>query len=143
VNLEKQYCTFFVNGLLLGIESTQVKEIVFESCVIEVPLAPRTVAGLINHRGEIVTAIDMRRQLEFPDDEKSQSSTTIFVRCKEEVFGLVVDGIGDVLSVSSQDFESPPESLRGVAKEMIIGAYKLPDRLLLPLDLDKIGRIPS
>jgi purine-binding chemotaxis protein CheW len=139
VSPEKQYCTFFVNGLLLGIESAQVEEIVFGSCLTEAPLAPRTIAGLINHRGAIVTAIAMRRQLEFPDDEESQSSTTIFVRCQGEVLGLIVDGIGDVLSVSAQDFEPPPESLRGVAKEMIIGAYKLPERLLLPLNLDKIG----
>ncbi|HEV3038476.1 MAG TPA: chemotaxis protein CheW [Candidatus Angelobacter sp.] len=138
MNTEKQYCTFFVKDLLCGIEVAHVEEIVSESCVSQAPLAAGTVAGLVNRRGAIVTAIHMGRQLGLPDDDKPRSLTTIFVRSRDETLGLVVDAIGDVLSVRLQDFEPPPASLQGVAREIIIGAYKLPERLLLPLNLHKI-----
>src|SRR5690349_7652036 len=99
---EKQYCTFFVNVLLFGVEVLEVQEIMSHHRVSPVPLAPRTVAGLVNHRGQIVTALDMRKRLEFDDGTDSRPSTMLITRCKDETFGLLVDRIGDVLSVSSR-----------------------------------------
>jgi len=137
MSTEKQYCTFFVDGLLFGVEVLSVQEIMSEYKVGPVPLAPRTVAGLVNHRGQIVTAIDMRRRLE-ASEGSVESSRMLVVRSKDETFGLLVDKIGDVLSVSSIDFEAAPENVNESAKELVEGAYKLTDRLLLPLRLDKI-----
>jgi purine-binding chemotaxis protein CheW len=136
---EKQYCTFFVNDLLFGVEVLEVQEIMSQHSVEPVPLSPPTVAGLVNHRGQIVTAIDMRRRLGFPAADRTQRSMMLIAHANEETFGLLVDKIGDVLSVNSQDFEPAPETVTGEAKELVLGAYKLPDRLILPLRLDKIA----
>jgi len=136
---EKQYCTFFVNDLLFGVEVLEVQEIMSQHSVEPVPLSPPTVAGLVNHRGQIVTAIDMRRRLGFPAADRSQKSMMLIAHANEETFGLLVDKIGDVISVSSDDFESAPETVTGEAKELVLGAYKLPDRLILPLRLDKVA----
>ena len=137
MSTEKQYCTFFIDGQLFGVEVLSVQEIMSECTVGPVPLAPRTVAGLVNHRGQIVTAIDMRQRLEV-SGSSAQSSRMLVVRSKNETFGLLVDKIGDVLSVNSRDFEEAPENVNENAKELVEGAYKLADRLLLPLRLDKI-----
>jgi purine-binding chemotaxis protein CheW len=140
MSTEKQYCTFFIDGQLFGVEVLSVQEIMSECTVGPVPLAPRTVAGLVNHRGQIVTAIDMRRRLEISEGSV-QSSRMLVVRSKDETFGLLVDKIGDVLSVNSRDFEEAPENMNENAKELVEGAYKLADRLLLPVRLDKITEI--
>lgn len=138
--MEKQYCTFFVDGLLFGVEVLNVQEIMSEYNVEAVPLSPATIAGLVNHRGQIVTAIDMRRRLDLsPTDSKL--SRMLVVRCQDETFGLLVDKIGDVLSVNSRDYESAPENVHEGAKTLVEGAYKLPDCLLLPLQLDRIAEI--
>ncbi len=140
MSTEKQYCTFFVDGLLFGVEVLSVQEIMSEYIVGPVPLAPSTIAGLVNHRGQIVTAIDMRRRLAVSEGAV-ESSRMLVVRSKDETFGLLVDKIGDVLSVSSNDFEAAPENVTESAKELVEGAYKLTDRLLLPVCLDKITEI--
>jgi purine-binding chemotaxis protein CheW len=140
MSTEKQYCTFFVDGLLFGVEVLSVQEIMSDCTVALVPLAPRTVAGLVNYRGQIVTAIDMRRRLEISEGA-AHSSRMLVVRSKDETFGLLVDKIGDVLSVNSKDFEDAPENVNENAKELVEGAYKLTDHLLLPLRVDKIVEI--
>jgi purine-binding chemotaxis protein CheW len=140
VSAEKQYCTFFVDGLLFGVEVLQVQEIMSEFKVGSVPLAPETVAGLVNHRGQIVTAIDMRKRLDLSASAVPPSRMLV-VQCNNETFALLVDKIGDVVSVSSDDFETAPENVNESAKEVVEGAYKLPDRLLLPVRLDKIAEI--
>jgi purine-binding chemotaxis protein CheW len=135
--MEKQYCTFFVDGLLFGVEVLNVQEIMSEY---NVELSSATIAGLVNHRGQIVTAIDMRRRLELTATD-SRLSRMLVVRCKDETFGLLVDKIGDVLTVNPRDYESAPDNVHEGAKELVEGAYKLSDRLLLPLQLDKIAEI--
>ena len=142
MSAEKQYCTFFVDGLLFGVEVLQVHEIMSEYKVGSVPLAPETVAGLVNHRGQIVTAIDMRKRLDLSACTIPPSKMLV-VRCNDETFALLVDKIGDVLSVSQHDFEPAPENMSENAKELIAGAYKLPDRLLLPLRLNKVAEIAN
>jgi len=140
VSVEKQYCTFFVDGLLFGVEVLNVQEIMSEHSVGPVPLAHPTVAGLVNHRGQIVTALDMRKRLDFPA-AATPPSKMLVVRSKEETFGLLVDKIGDVLSVNDTDFEPAPDNMNERARELVVGAYKLPDRLLLPLRLEKIAEL--
>src|SRR5437016_13719771 len=103
MSTEKQYCTFFVEGLLFGVEVLSVQEIMSHYKLAPVPLSSSTVAGLVNHRGQIVTAIDMRRRLEVSEN-KAQSSRMLVVRNENETFSLLVDKIGDVLYVSSNDF---------------------------------------
>src|SRR5262245_37201472 len=106
-----------------------------------VPLAHPVVRGLINLRGQIVTAIDLRRRLDFPDPPADQLPVNVVVNTDDGAVSLLVDDIGDVLQVSEELFEPPPETLRGLARKLIRGAYKLNDRLLLLLDTDTLLRL--
>jgi purine-binding chemotaxis protein CheW len=138
---EKQFCTFFVNDLLFGVEVLDVEEIMSQHQVEPVPLSPPTVAGLVNHRGQIVTAIDMRQRLGFPKRAAGQRSMMLIARSREETVGLLVDKIGDVCSVNQEDFEATPETVTTEAKELVLGAYKLPNHLLMPLSLAKVAEV--
>ncbi len=134
---EKQYCTFFVDGYFFGLDVRQVQEIIRYQEMTRVPLAPEVVCGLINLRGQIVTAIDLRRRLELSDRPSDQLPVNVVVQTEDGAVSLLVDEIGDVLEVSEDLFERPPETLRGIARELIRGAYKLRDRLLLILDTER------
>lgn len=142
MSTETQYCTFYVDGLLFGVEVLQVQEIMSEFAIGCVPLAPPTIAGLVNHRGQIVTAIDMRKRLDLTASSVPPARMLV-VRCKEETFALLVDKIGDVIAANPRDFEQAPENVNESARELVEGAYKLPDRLLLPLKLEKIAQIAN
>src|SRR5258708_1770593 len=109
MSTEKQYCTFFVKDLLFGVEVLSVQEIMSQHRLAPVPLAPQNVAGLLHHRGQIVTAIDMRQRLGFPD--AAQHSRMIIARAGGETLGLLVDKIGDVLTVDSSSFEQVPGTM--------------------------------
>jgi purine-binding chemotaxis protein CheW len=102
-----------------------------------VPLAPPVVRGLINLRGQIVTAIDLRRRLELSERPAEQLPLNVVVQTDDGAVSLLVDEIGDVLEVSEKLFERPPETLKGTAQELIRGAYKLKDHLLLILDTER------
>src|SRR5260221_7936462 len=103
-----------------------------------VPLAPPVVRGLINLRGQIVTAIDLRRRLEFPERPSGEAPVNVVVQTTDGAVSLLVDEIGDVLEVSDAAFERSPDTLQGEARKFIRGAYKLDDRLLLLLDTEKL-----
>ncbi len=133
----KQYCTFYLNRLLFGVEVMQVQEVIRFQEMTRVPLAPGVITGLINLRGQIVTAMDLRRRLELPDREPERAPTNVVVRSQDGAISLLVDEIGEVLEVHEESFERPPETLGGVARDLVRGAYKLKDRLLLVLDTDR------
>jgi purine-binding chemotaxis protein CheW len=133
-----QYCTFFLDGLCFGVEVRQVQEILRHQALTPVPLAAPVVCGLINLRGQIVTAVDLRRRLGLSDRPAGQLPTNVIVRTADGAVSFLVDDVGDVLEVAESAFERPPETLRGVARSLIRGAYKLPDGLLLLLDTDKV-----
>jgi purine-binding chemotaxis protein CheW len=108
-----------------------------------VPLAPPVVRGLINLRGQIVTALDLRRRLELPDRPEGQLPVNVVIRTDDGAVSLLVDEIGDVVTVSEESFERPPDTLRGPARDLILGAHKLSDRLLLALDLGRVLDAPA
>jgi len=134
VTAERQYCTFFLNDHYFGIDVLEVQEVIRYQEMTRVPLAPPVVRGLINLRGQIVTAIDLRRRLELPDRPLGELPVNVVVQTDDGAVSLLVDEIGDVLQVPEEAFERPPETLHGTARELIRGAYKLDDRLLLILD---------
>jgi purine-binding chemotaxis protein CheW len=134
---ERQYCTFFLDGHYFGVEVLKVQEIIRYQEMTRVPLAPPVILGLINLRGQIVTALDLRRRLDMPDRPADQLPVNVVVRTDDGAVSLLVDEIGDVLQVPEVDFERAPETLRGTARELILGAYKLDGRLLLILDTER------
>ena len=133
----KQYCTFFLNGLFFGVEVLNIQEVLRYQQMTRVPLAPATVQGLINLRGQIVTAIDLRHRLELPARASGVLPMNVVVRSEDGAIRLLVDEIGDVVEIEDDVFESPPETLRGVARDLIKGVYKLKERLLLVLDTER------
>jgi purine-binding chemotaxis protein CheW len=134
---EHQYCTFLVDGHYFGIDVRRVQEIIRYQEMTVVPLAPAVVRGLINLRGQIVRALDLRRRLDLPDRPAGVPPVNVVVQTDDGAVSLLVDEIGDVLQVSETVFERPPETLRGTARDLIRGAYKLADRLLLILDTER------
>ncbi len=133
----RRLCTFYLDGMLFGIDVDAVQEVLRFQAMTPVPLAPPVVAGLINLRGQIVTALDLRRRLELPERPPELLPANVVLRSSAVGASLLVDAISEVVEVDDETFEPPPETTRGVARELILGAYKLPSQLLLLLDLKK------
>lgn len=130
----KQFCTFRLDGHLFGIEVTAVQEVMRYQEMTAVPLAPEDVRGLINLRGQIVTALDLRSRLGMAPLDGERLPMNVVVRAQDGPVSLLVDEIGDVLEVEESTFEDPPDTLEGPARALIRGAYKLDGVLLLELD---------
>ncbi len=134
---QQQFCTFFIKGLLFGVEVETVQEVIRHQEMTGVPLAPAVVAGLINLRGQIVTAIDLRRRLGVCDRLDGELPMNVVVRTGDGAVSLLVDEIGDVVEVEGNNFESTPDTLAGTSRELIRGVYKLKNELLLVLDTQR------
>lgn len=131
------YCTFQLAGDLFGVEVGRVQEVIREQPFTPVPLAPPHVAGLLNLRGQIVPAIDLRRRLGIPDSTGSPR-TNVLVLDAEGPISLLVDEVGEVTNVTHDSFEECPDTLRTAAREFLRGVHKLTNGLLLVLDLDRV-----
>jgi len=137
-DLSHQLCTFHVDSLYLGIEVKQVQEVIRYQRMTRVPLAPSAVSGLINLRGQIVTALDLRRRLGLHPRSTAEQPMNVVVRDGENGVSLLVDRIGDVVEVDDELFEPPPLTVPKALRGLIRGAYKLSDRLLLVLDSERV-----
>ena len=140
---ERQYCTFYANGMYFGIWVREVQEVLLYQDMVRVPLASPVVRGLINLRGQIVTAIDLRRRLGLPDGPADVDPMNVVVRTDDGAVSLLVDEIGDVVEVDEKTFEATPETLTGRARELIEGVYKLDGQLLLILDAARTIDLPA
>ena len=135
----RQLCTFHVDDLYLGVDVMEVQEVIRYQEMTAVPLAPDVVRGLINLRGQIVTALDLRRMLGLPPLGRDELPTNVVIRDgADEAVSLLVDQIGDVVDTDEADFEPVPPTLNGPARDLVLGAYKLPGTLLLVLDTDRV-----
>lgn len=139
----KQYATFHLDGLFLGVEVQKVQEVIRYQPMTPVPLAPAMVQGLINLRGQIVTAVDLRRRLSLPPRAGDRRPMNVVVRSDDGAVSLLVDEIGDVVEVNDDTCERPPETLPESARELITGVCKLRDRLLLILDTARAVSLPA
>lgn len=136
----RQYATFSVEDLFFGVEVLKVQEVLRFQEMTPVPRAARVIEGLINLRGAIVTAFDMRHRLGLDDRAGDEAPMNMVLRHDDGAVSLLVDEIGDVIEVSEDDFEPPPETIATTAREMLEGVYKLPNRLLLVLSAEKVLR---
>lgn len=138
---KSQFSTFVLDKLLFGVELRQVQEVIRNLEMTRVPLAPDVVSGLINLRGQIVTAIDLRRRLELTPAPEGALPMNVVIRNEDGAVSLLVDEIGDVVEVDEESFEPPPETLRGTVRTMIRGVHKLNNRLMHVLDTEKACQI--
>ena len=102
-----------------------------------VPLAPGSIGGLINLRGQVITALDLRHRLGVPDRAEGQRPMNVVVRTEDGAVSLLVDQIGEVIETDARHFESPPDTVTAQARDLIRGAYKLDGTLLLALDVPR------
>jgi purine-binding chemotaxis protein CheW len=128
--------TFTLDGHLYGVEVVAVQEVLRGQTCTRIPLAPHTVAGLINLRGQVLSAVDLRALLDLPPQEASEPMLVV-VRVGGEPIALLVDTIGSVVDGDAAQFEPPPDTLSGPSRELLLGAYKLEDQLLLALDVNR------
>ncbi len=133
----KQYCTFYLDELFFGVDVLIVQEVIKFQDMTNVPLASKVVQGLINLRGQIVTAIDLRRRLELSERPADQEPMNIVIQTDDGAVSLLVDEIGDVLEVTDDTLDPPPNTVKGTARELITGVHKLDGCLLLILDTEK------
>ena len=137
MSTNQQFCTFYLDGLFFGVEVHKVQEVIRYQEMTRVPLSSKVIKGLINLRGQIVMAIDLRCRLGLNERPAGTLPMNVVVRTEDGPISLLVDEIGDVLEVEEDSFEQPPETLQGVSRAVTCGAYKLKDRLLLTLDTAK------
>jgi purine-binding chemotaxis protein CheW len=140
----KLFCTFHLGDLYLGVEVLKVQEVVRFQELTSVPLAPPGVSGLINLRGQIVTAIDLRHRIGVAEREAKDLPMNVVLCTNSDHISLLVDRIGDVVEVDERDFEPPPSTISEKTRSLIQGVYKLKSTLLLILDTEKItGMVPE
>lgn len=133
----QQFCTFFVKDQFFGLPVQQVQEVIRYQEMTRVPLVPQVIRGLINLRGQIVMALDLRRRFGMEERPESELPMNVVVRTDDGPVSFLVDEIGDVLETSEENFEPPPETLQGQARELVRGVYKLPERLMMVLDTER------
>jgi purine-binding chemotaxis protein CheW len=129
-----QYATFTVASLFLGVDVLDVQEVLRGQSLTRVPLAPEVVEGLINLRGQIVPALDMRRVLGLPERDPQACPVSVVVRSPQGAVSLQVDEIEDVIELAAGSFEMPPPNVNAALRTLFSGVYKLDDRLLLVLN---------
>ena len=133
----QQFSTFELAGQWYGVPVQSVQEVIKFQLMTPVPLAPPAVVGLVNLRGQVTTAIDLRLRLELPPRGEDDVPMIVVVRTDDGLVSLLVDRIGDVVDTEEETFESAPETLTGAARELIPGAFKQGERLLLVPDVDR------
>ncbi len=136
-----QLSTFHIGRYLFGVEVGLVQEVVRVQALTPVPLACAEIAGLINLRGEVLTAIDVRIRLGLPPSSTGRDPINVVVRVDDEPVSLLVDEIGGVIEVSQVSFEATPATVDPAVRPLLLGAYTLPDQLLLALDARKLLQI--
>jgi purine-binding chemotaxis protein CheW len=135
--MSARFCSFEVGSLLIGIPVDRVQEILRYQDVTRVPLVDRAVHGLINLRGQILTAIDLRVRLGLPERDDHSALMSVVVHSPDGAVSLLVERIGEVVEVHYSQYERSPETLTGIAASLIPGTFKLPDRLLHVLDVTR------
>jgi len=131
-----EVCSVRVGPTLFGVRICHILEIIGSARPQPVPLAPAYVGGLVHYRGDVLTTVSLRQLLGLPPKEGAQD--ILVIESASGNFGLLVDSVGEVLTVSSTDFEPTPATLVDHRKALLAGAYKLKDGLLVMLELDRL-----
>ncbi|TXG82888.1 MAG: chemotaxis protein CheW [Sphingomonadales bacterium] len=134
-----EFVTISLCGQLLGIPVLLVQDVLKPQLITRVPLAPNWVAGVLNLRGRIVTAIDLRARLGLPPrGEGERAGMSVVVEYKGEPYSLLIDRVGEVLSLDDALFEKNPVTLDPRWREVSNGIYRLEDQLLVVLDVNRL-----
>ena len=135
---ERQLVVFQLGAEFYGVEIARVHEIIRLQAVTRVPRAPAFVEGVINLRGKVIPVVDLRRRFGLPTADHTRASRIVVVELGDQVVGVVVDGVSEVLRVNGATVEPPSPVVAGIDSEYIHGIAKLEDRLVILLDLDRV-----
>ena len=139
----QDYLTVQIDGQMFGIEAMTVQDILSPREIAKIPLAPIEVAGSINLRGRIVTAVDVRLRLGMPVAKDPEKSMNVVVDVDGELYSLLVDKVGDVLSMSQKTYESNPTNLNENWRDFAQGVHRLDGNLMVVCDVEKIIRLSA
>jgi len=134
----RDYVTMSIGGQLFGIPVLKVQDVLGSQTITRVPLAPVEVAGSLNLRGRIVTAVDVRLRLGLPKRENEKSAMSVVVEHEGELYSLLVDSVGEVLSLETRDYQRNPPTLNPRLREFSDGIYRLNDSLLVVLSVSSL-----
>lgn len=134
----KEFLTIKIDGQMFGIPILQVQDVLGEIKVTRIPLAPPQVSGSLNLRGRIVTAIDVRKCLGLTPLENTERRMSVVVMHDDELYSLIIDNVGDVLTLQDKDFEQNPATLDITWKSVSLGVYRLDGQILVILDVPKL-----
>lgn len=144
----QQYCTFYLGDLYFAVDVMQVQEVLRHQLMTRVPRTSGVVQGLINLRGQTVTALDMRRRLGLPPLSAGDSSSgecalpmNVVLRSNGNIVSILVDRIGDVVTVEDSELAEIPDTVQPSVREIINRVYKLEDSLLLVLDIERVTEV--
>lgn len=133
--VSKDYLTVTIAGQLFGIPVLQVQDVLRGQVVTKVPLAAPEIAGSLNLRGRVVTAIDVRKRLKLEHKTMDANSMSVVVEHSNELYSLIIDSVGDVLSLKDKVFEKNPGTLDPLWQSISTGIYQLEDDLLIIMDV--------
>ena len=134
----RDYVTMSIGGQLFGIPVLKVQDVLGTQTITRVPLAPVEVAGSLNLRGRIVTAVDVRLRLGLPKRDADKAAMSVVVEHEGELYSLLVDSVGEVLSLESRDYQRNPPTLNPRLREFSDGIYRLNDSLLVVLSVSSL-----
>jgi purine-binding chemotaxis protein CheW len=136
-----EYVTATIGGQLFGLPIARVQDVFKPERLTRVPLASNDVAGVLNLRGRIVTAIDMRARLGLPKQEADRPPMAVGVELRGESYGLLIDSIGEVMALPDESREINPANLDARMTELSAGVHRLDGQLMVVLDVDRILEI--
>ncbi len=135
---QRQYVSITIDGQMFGIPVLIVHDVLGPQRITRIPLAPAEVAGSLNLRGRIVTAIDVRLRLGLPKRPATIDGMSVVVEHSGEFYSLMVDGVGEVLTLAASEFERNPATLDPRWRDISLGIYRLQDQLLVILDVNRL-----
>ena len=133
-----EFVTVTIGNHLFGLPISRVQDVFVPDRLTRVPLAPPEVAGILNLRGRVVTAIDMRSRLDLGGRKPGQPVMAIGIELRGESYGLLVDSVGEVMKLKSSHCESKPINLEAQLARVAAGIYRLEGQLLVVLDVDRV-----
>lgn len=132
------YVTFFIAGQLFGVPVTSINDVFTPRGLTPVPRAKKEIAGVLNLRGRIVTVIDARQSLDLPPADEKAVLMAIGIEQAGESYGILIDSVGEVLTLSGDKYERNPANLDSRWKEVSMGVYRLEKNLLVVLDISQL-----
>ena len=135
LDYQNQYVSFYVRDQLQGVPVNAVQEVLNPQSIARVPKAKSEIAGLLNLRGQIVTAIDLRKRLGLPALDAGRQSMNVVISHQGESYSLLVDEVGDVINVARDGLQPPPQTLDAEWKRLVTGVFRLEARLFVILNV--------